>query len=205
MVDGRSKIVANSKVVLILKAAYIVAVLLITQTLVDEHTLLPWSYVLFAITMIMALFSPSHKIKYVCALIATSYLFVGGIVDPLDIDVIEETFILLPLCYLLLFPGTIWAFVVALLLTASYFYTVPPEGLDELIEDAIELLVISAFASIMVYYQQIVLPAINQIPRRQPNGLLDATAKPPSLLLGSESGRKFGSARAKLCAPQNRY
>ncbi|ELV8585341.1 putative bifunctional diguanylate cyclase/phosphodiesterase [Vibrio vulnificus] len=154
MVDGRSKIVANSKVVLILKAAYIVAVLLITQTLVDEHTLFPWSYVLFAIAMIVALLSPSHKIKYVCALIATSYLFVGGIVDPLDIDVIEETFILLPLCYLLLFPGTIWAFVVALLLTASYFYTVPPEGLDELIEDAIELLVISAFASIMVYYQQ---------------------------------------------------
>ncbi|HAS6346775.1 TPA: EAL domain-containing protein [Vibrio vulnificus] len=154
MVDGRSKIVTNSKIVLLLKAAYIVAVLLITQTLVEEHSLLPWSYVLFAIAMIVALFSTSHKTKNVCALVATSYLFVGSIVDPLDIDVIEETFILLPLCYLVLFPGTSWAFVIALLLTTSYFLSVAPEDVDELVEDAIELLAISAFASVMVYYQQ---------------------------------------------------
>ncbi|ELP5727237.1 bifunctional diguanylate cyclase/phosphodiesterase [Vibrio vulnificus] len=144
----------RSTVVYLLNAGYIAAVLLVTQTLIEQHTLIPWSYAVFALAMIAALFV-SHTIsKQLLALFATAYLFVGGIVDPLSIDVVEETFILLPLCYLVLFPGTIWAFVVALLLTASYFYSVAPEDVDELIEDAIELVVISAFASIMVYYQQ---------------------------------------------------
>lgn len=154
MTNGKPFITENSIVIYLLYAGYIAAVLLITQTLVEQHTLYPWSYVLFGFTMIVALFTPHKATKQALAAFATVYLFIGNFLDPLTIDVVEETFILLPLCYLVLFPGTLWAFAVAILLTAAYFYSVDPEDVDELFEDAIELIVISAFASIMVYYQQ---------------------------------------------------
>jgi len=104
--------------------------------------------------MLLAFYSPTARIKKAAALVAMAIILIGGFIEPLELDAIEEAFILLPLLYLVLFPGTWWAIVVCGLLVALYLLDLPSEDLGEFTEDAIELVLITSFASIMIYFQK---------------------------------------------------
>ena len=138
----------------LIRLGYVVAIGLISFTLIVEHETVGWSYILFPIGMILALRTRSQRRRKLLALLSFTHLLIGGLIEPLELDAIEEAFLLLPLCYLVLFPATIWPIVVVISLIAHYAFTVHPDQLPELIEDSIELLLITTFATIMTYYKR---------------------------------------------------
>lgn len=137
-----------------LTAVYLVAVYLISYTLIAEHQLVSWFYIVFPISMLVAYASKTRKIKLAASILSLIVLFGGGIVEPLELDAIEESFIVLPLCYIILFPGSLWPIAICVGLIISYLVDLPAEEFDEFIEDAIEVAFITLFATIMTYFQQ---------------------------------------------------
>ncbi|MGF1753822.1 bifunctional diguanylate cyclase/phosphodiesterase [Vibrio makurazakiensis] len=133
---------------------YLISVALITHTLIIEHHEMRFAYLAYPITMMLALFHRNSNIKELSAVLSMGVILVGGYLEPLELDAIEEVFILIPLTYLIVFPGSMWPISSALLLILSYLYELPEEDFSEFVEDAIELIVISVFATVMTYYQQ---------------------------------------------------
>ncbi|OIQ26482.1 bifunctional diguanylate cyclase/phosphodiesterase [uncultured Vibrio sp.] len=132
---------------------YFCSIGLITYTLIAEHHVARWLYLLFPLLMTGAFFFESKKLKVYSAIASMALILIGGYVEPLELDAIEESFILLPLCYIALFPGSLWPISTAVLLIISYLINLPPEDFGEFLEDAIEVLAITSFASVMAYYQ----------------------------------------------------
>nr|WP_275666707.1 GGDEF domain-containing phosphodiesterase [Vibrio tubiashii] len=126
----------------------------ISHTLVVEHESARWLYLLFPISLIVAYLSSNQNLKKYCSIFALAVLFTGGLLEPLELDAIEESFILLPLCYVILFPGSLWPIAVGFVLVLSYLVDLPPEHFDEFVEDAIEVIFITVFATVMTYFQQ---------------------------------------------------
>lgn len=137
-----------------LYAGYLVAVALITHTLLVEHQAMRGIYLLYPLSMCAALFQTNKTIKAVAACFSIAVILIGGYFEPLELDAIEEVFILIPLTYLIAFPGSMWPIASAVLLVLSYLHELPEEEFSEFIEDAVELIVISGFATVMTYYQQ---------------------------------------------------
>lgn len=133
---------------------YFFAVLIVSYTLISEHESARWLYFAFPILLTTAYFSPHAMVKKGTSFIALSILFIGGLIEPLELDAIEESFLLLPLCYVILFPGSLWPISVGFILILSYLVDLPAEEFDEFIEDAIEVVFITIFATVMTYFQQ---------------------------------------------------
>lgn len=139
---------------LLITAFYFASVSAISFTLLTEHCAAINIYLLFPIAMVIARLHPSTLVKRLTSLIAISTILIGSYIEPLDIDAIEETFILIPLCYIVIFPGSLLPILSAVLLIFSYLHNLPAEQFIEFREDAIELMTIAIFATVMVYYQQ---------------------------------------------------
>ncbi|WP_309221712.1 bifunctional diguanylate cyclase/phosphodiesterase [Vibrio aestuarianus] len=139
---------------LLITAFYFASVSAISFTLLTEHRAAINIYLLFPIAMVIARLHRSTLVKRLTSLIAISTILIGSYIEPLDIDAIEETFILIPLCYIVIFPGSLLPILSAVLLIFSYLHNLPAEQFIEFREDAIELMTIAIFATVMVYYQQ---------------------------------------------------
>lgn len=149
-----SKMTNNQAIMYVLAGVYLIAVYLISYTLITEHQIVSWFYLLFPISMLVAYFSHNSRIKISASFVSLIVLFGGGIVEPLELDAIEEAFIVLPICYIILFPGSLWPIAIGAALIVSYWVDLPAEEFDEFIEDAIEVAFITVFATVMTYFQQ---------------------------------------------------
>ncbi|RJX75243.1 GGDEF domain-containing protein [Vibrio sinensis] len=143
-----------SKLRQLIMLLYVLSVLLISNTLISEHELIKGFYLVFPVAMLMALLSKTMKRKQIAAQISFAVLFIGGLFEPLEFDVIEETFILLPLCYIFLFPGSFWPLAGSVALLLSCYIDLPLERMGDFSWDAIKLCLITLFASVMSYFQQ---------------------------------------------------
>lgn len=135
-------------------AFFLLSVYLVSDTLISEHDIGTYAYFNYPILMLIARFYPNKKIAYYSALLSFSIIIIGNIIEPLDMDAIEESFIVIPLTYIILYPGSLWPIASAVILLLSYASNIPTSELEEFIEDALELLAISGFASVMSFYQQ---------------------------------------------------
>lgn len=128
----------------------------IVQLTLEEHSDQFWRiiYMSFAPLMLVARFFPKGMVTHASSLCMLIILVAGGILSPLDLEVIEESFIFIPLLYLIVYPGKPWAFICALFLLIPYVYGSGDEHFENIVEDSLELVIITAFASVMTYYQQ---------------------------------------------------
>lgn len=111
----------------------------------------------YAISLGLAVtaFMASHRrIKNSLSTLSFLLLLFIGLYYPLDLEKIEELYILLPFIYLTIHPGSFYPIAVSILLTSAYFPTIDAHELSDVIEDIIELVVITSFATVMVYFQQ---------------------------------------------------
>lgn len=133
---------------------YFVAVMIVSYALISEHESVRWLYFAFPILLTIAYFSPDSKIRKGTSILAITIVVTGGLIEPFELDAIEESFLLLPLCYVILFPGSLWPIAVCFILILCYLVDLPAEAFDEFVEDAIELVFITTFAAVMTYFQQ---------------------------------------------------
>ena len=140
---------------IILHVFYCLGVFLVTLTLL-QHPNTTWktAYLLFPLSMLVARFVSRPFIKHVCVASALLLLVGVGVIDPMETEMIEEGFILVPLLVLILYPGKAWAMLSAILLVAPYVAGAGDDPLAYLSEDIGELMLISCFANVMSYFQQ---------------------------------------------------
>ncbi|MEF1174018.1 GGDEF-domain containing protein, partial [Vibrio sinaloensis] len=114
--------------------AYLSAVGWVTYTL----TMIPhsWNYVyyLFPLMMMIALFVKEASLKHLFAFSSLALFVVGGLIDPFNLDDIQLCLILLPLCYIVLFPGTLWPIAVGAALINSYLYQLSVSDFDAFVD-----------------------------------------------------------------------
>jgi diguanylate cyclase (GGDEF)-like protein len=124
-----------------------------------HHEILP--VILYSIAIALLLWA--YFAKYIstrfdlskpAGLIAFVIIIFSGLAFPNDLEAIEEMYLLIPLLYLFLLPGTMWPIFVAFCLLSAYLPSFHAHEVSDFAEDALELLVISSFATIMTYFQQ---------------------------------------------------
>ena len=133
---------------------YFISVYLVSDTLLSEHHIGTYFYLSYPMLMLIARFSPNKQLAYYSALASFLIIILGNAIEPLDMDAIEESFIVIPLTYIILYPGSLWPIASAVLLLLSYIINIPASEFEEFVEDALELLAISGFAAVMSFYQQ---------------------------------------------------
>ena len=94
------------------------------------------------------------RYRHLATITSVVILVVSGLIFPKDLEAIEEMYLLIPLIYLFILPGTLWPIGIAFLLLSAYFPSHLDHELSDFIEDALELIFLSSFASIMTYFQQ---------------------------------------------------
>lgn len=138
-------------------AFYFFALYIITDTLLTEYHKGTYFYLSYPILMLIARFHKNEHIARYAAIFSFFIIFIGNIIEPITMDIVEEPFITIPLTYIILFPGSLWPVTTAGALLFSYSLKLQLSDfliLEEFIEDSLELLAISGFASAMAFYQQ---------------------------------------------------
>ncbi|MBU2894243.1 EAL domain-containing protein [Colwellia sp. D2M02] len=116
------------------------------------------TYSVACVLLLAAYFSKylniGYDIRQASSLVAFVIIVVSGIVFPNDLEAIEEMYLLIPLIFLFVLPGSMWPIFIAFGLLSAYLPSMADHELSDLIEDGLELIVISSFATIMTYFQQ---------------------------------------------------
>lgn len=146
--------ISSDRIKSLITLGFIAAIAVVSHTLISEHQLVNWVYLSYPACMLLAFFHTHPRIKAIAAITSMAIILIGGYFEPLELDAIEEAFILIPLFYIIIFPGSMWPIAAGGVLICSYLYELPPSEFEEFIEDAIEVVVITVFATIMTYYQQ---------------------------------------------------
>ncbi len=142
------------RVKLAVHLGFYLAVILITYTLVSQHQELGWWFLLYPVLMAVGHFHSHPNVKRWSAILSLGLVVYGGWLEPLNPEYVEEVFILLPLCYIVMFPGSLWPNAIVPVLIICYLRYLPQSDYGEFFEDIIELAVITAISSMMVRFQQ---------------------------------------------------
>ena len=136
---------------------YFFAIFIISGTLLAEHHIGTYFYLSYPFFMLLARFHPNKRIAYYSTILSFLVIIIGNFIEPINMDAVEEPFITVPLTYIILYPGSLWPVASAVGLLFSYSLNLQLSDffiLEEFIEDSLELLAISGFASAMAFYQQ---------------------------------------------------
>ncbi|WP_428774723.1 putative bifunctional diguanylate cyclase/phosphodiesterase [Vibrio sp.] len=138
----------------LITAAFVLAVAAISYSLITQHPVSRWLYLGFPVAILVAFLHRRRKTKLAFAVLSLGIILLGSVIEPLEREAIEQVLLLLPLCFLVIMPGSFWPILAAIVLIACYLPAVQPGQFDSFAEDAFELLLISVFASVMAYFQK---------------------------------------------------
>ena len=145
----------GNKLHYVMLAVFILLVLIVSVILNSLHDdlLTQALYLLFPVLFLTARFHPNITIKKITSISALLIVLALGMIEPVDVEEIEEAFIFIPLLFIMIFPHSLWPIAVAFLLLLTYFPTINSHELVDFIEDCVEIVLIGAFASVMSFFQ----------------------------------------------------
>ena len=132
--------------------AYLSAVGWVTYTLTMVPHIWNHVYYLFPLMMMVALFIKDNSLKHLFAFSSLALIVIGGLIEPFTLENIEGSLVLLPLCYIVLFPGTLWPIAVGAALINSYLYQLSIEDFEAFVDVSIEVTALTLFSTLMVYF-----------------------------------------------------
>ncbi len=132
---------------------YLIAVSIITHTLLTEHKQVASYFFVYPICMLIAYFMSNLWIKRATAILSFALITIGSFLEPLNLHNLSQVFILVPLCYLAIFPGTLWPIAAAVIIIGSYFLTITNGQVVEFAEASLELFTIVLLATGGIYYK----------------------------------------------------
>lgn len=154
MLSASSQAVSGSLLRGLLPLFYLAAVAIVSHSLlVVPQTVAPYLYA-YPLCLLLAFVSASSRLKMLAALAALGCVIMAS--HQSSSAALQETFILIPLTYLILFPGTLWPVIAALLLVIASLshYSFNSATFGDYLLDAMELVSISILATLGVYYKQ---------------------------------------------------
>ncbi|NOH79600.1 bifunctional diguanylate cyclase/phosphodiesterase [Vibrio sp. RE86] len=131
--------------------AYVAAVALMSHDLLLQSH--PWgfAYYLFPLFLIVALIVKSFSFKHLFAFAATALFLFGGLIHPFPLSAVEWSLILLPLCYVVLFPGSLWPVAVCAALINGYLYQLSIEDFQAYIDLSVLVTGVTVLMTLMTY------------------------------------------------------
>ncbi len=140
----------------VLKALFVILLLMVYTTLIQIHDSITATYYYSLITILLFVTYFFQKIKHRNLIIIISFILfaAGGGIFIAEIEEIEEIYLIIPLLYLYILPGTLWPILFSIILLTAYIPSLPTTEIGDFIEDSLELLVITSFATIMTFFQQ---------------------------------------------------
>ncbi|CAM3695979.1 putative bifunctional diguanylate cyclase/phosphodiesterase [Vibrio aquimaris] len=147
-----SKNVSEKWMTIIADLAYLCSVAVISYGLVTQPHIWSNVFLLVPFVMVVALWVSDVRLKHLFAFSALALFLVGGLIEPLEVGVIRSGLILLPLCYVVLFPGSMWSIAVAAGLINGYLYQLTSLDVGLFIEITAEASAITIFATMMAYF-----------------------------------------------------
>ncbi|XAW87948.1 EAL domain-containing protein [Vibrio sp. CDRSL-10 TSBA] len=154
MLSASSQAVSGSLLRGLLPLFYLAAVAIVSHSLlVVPQTVAPYLYA-YPLCLLLAFVSANSRLKMLAALTALGCVIMAS--HQSSSAALQETFILIPLTYLILFPGTLWPVIAALLLVIASLshYSFHSATFGDYLLDAMELVSISILATLGVYYKQ---------------------------------------------------
>ncbi|QLE86450.1 bifunctional diguanylate cyclase/phosphodiesterase [Shewanella sp. Scap07] len=140
---------------LILSSTYVLLLAIVFLIMFQLHqgTNITYFYAAVAVLLLTSRFTRSSLLKKITAILAIVTFVALGVLYPMDMEKIEEAFILIPLMYVILFPHSLWPIAVAFALLLTYLPSLFSHDIFDFVEDSLEIVVIATFASIMSLYQ----------------------------------------------------
>lgn len=111
-------------------------------------------YAVFGLTLALSFFIDNTIAKISFSLISFAAIFSVGHIHVQDIEAIEEIYHVIPLLFLMVFPGTFYPLAIAFALTSAYSYSFGNAPTVDILEDSFELILVTAFACTMSYFHQ---------------------------------------------------
>ncbi len=142
------------KVKLAVHIVFYLAVIYLSSILISQHPLVGWWYLSFPVLMAIGHFHHHPNVKRWCAVLSVAVIAYGGWLEPLNPAYIEECFTLLPLCYIVMFPGSLWPNAVMPVLLVAYLNYLPRVEYLAFLGDVFELAMITALASVMMLFHK---------------------------------------------------
>ncbi|WP_394144842.1 putative bifunctional diguanylate cyclase/phosphodiesterase [Vibrio atypicus] len=171
--------------------AYLCSVGWVTYTLTTvPHT---WNhfFYLFPIMMFVALYAREISIKHFFAFSSLALFVIGGLIQPFELKNIESCLLLLPLCYIVLFPGTLWPVAVGAALINSYLYQLNVEDFEAFVDVSIEITAMTLFVTLMVYFY---VKTSQQAAKFHKESLMDYLTKLPNANAYHEEAQKVNKS-----------
>lgn len=139
-----------------LSLLFIGLTLLVASALLELHLSLVAQSLIVAhgFLLIGAFFTAVRAYKIQGSVLSFFMVLVLGVAFPQHVEAIEEIYLLIPLLYLMIFPGSLWPIVAAFALLSAYAPSLNEVSFEDFLEDSLELIVISTFATVMAYFQQ---------------------------------------------------
>lgn len=146
----------SKKTRVVLGAIFILFTCVVYGTYIYVHSTLSaiLYFGLFTLLLTNLKFNKKSTFRKSQLLLSLTLLIAGGFLFPADIEQIEEMYLIIPLLYLFILPGTFWPILISCLLVSAYIPSFENTELFDFIEDSMELFVITSFATIMTYFQQ---------------------------------------------------
>ncbi len=132
---------------------YLIAVSIITHTLLTEHKQVANYVYVYPICMLIAYFISNTWIRRASVILSFALIMIVSFIEPLDLQNLSQSFILVPLCYLAISPGSLWPIAAAIILIGNYFLTINDSQIVEFAEASIELFTIALLATGGTYYK----------------------------------------------------
>ena len=137
---------------------YLLGLSLITHSLfVDHlqlgHQRLAYFSLTFGLLMTLGWLTQRHRLRQACAFVSLCVLIVSPLAHPNQHLPISDTYFLVPLCYLLLLRGFAWPIVSSLAVLTACFPQSVTLSTRPFWEDALELIIITSFATLSLSYR----------------------------------------------------
>lgn len=156
MLTATSQAVSHSYLKRILPLLYLVTVAIVSYTLLSKlQVVVPYLY-LYPLGLLLA-WTVSHQgLKTGLALLSLVCVIVAIMQQAVPTATIEHTLLLIPLSYLMLFPGSLWPVISSLLLVLAFTPQLSEDQatLNTFAQDALELVTLSLLATTGIYYKQ---------------------------------------------------
>ena len=151
----------------IMPILYLLGLSLITHSLfVDHlqlgHQRLAYFSLTFGLLMTLGWLTQQHRLRQISAWSALLVLLLSPLVHPNQHLPITDTYFLIPLCYLLLMRGFTWPIVSSLAVLAACFPHSAELSTRAFWEDALELIIITSFATLSISYRHRLYAQIQQ-------------------------------------------
>lgn len=131
--------------------AYLTATAVMSYSLLQLDHLWREYFYFFPALLVVALFSSNYTLRHLLGFAALALFISGGFIQPIPLHYARDTLIFFPLCYVILFPASIWPVIVAAALINGYINQMDVNEFTSFVDTSVRMSAVTIFATLLTY------------------------------------------------------